>query len=52
MVGTGELFLPALTTVQLPHYELGRLAALHVIERREQRDTVKVPCPLLERGSL
>jgi DNA-binding LacI/PurR family transcriptional regulator len=52
MVGIGELFLPPLTTVQLPHYELGRQAALHLIEQREHRDQVKLPCPLLERGSL
>ncbi|VVA49331.1 Ribose operon repressor [Serratia ficaria] len=52
MVGIGELFLPPLTTVQLPHYELGRQAALHLIEQREHRNQVKVACPLLERGSL
>lgn len=52
MVGIGELFLPPLTTVQLPHYELGRQAALHLIEQREHRDQIRMPCPLLERGSL
>ncbi|HFK7188422.1 TPA: LacI family DNA-binding transcriptional regulator [Serratia odorifera] len=52
MVGIGQLFQPPLTTVQLPHYELGRQAALHLIEQREHRDTVQVPCPLLLRGSM
>ncbi|MFI8418166.1 LacI family DNA-binding transcriptional regulator [Serratia sp. NPDC078593] len=52
MVGINQLFQPPLTTVQLPHYELGRQAALHLIEQREHRDPVKVPCPLLLRESL
>ncbi|WP_145600997.1 LacI family DNA-binding transcriptional regulator [Yersinia frederiksenii] len=51
MVGIGELFLPPLTTVQLPHYDIGREAALHLIERRESRLTHRLPCPLLERAS-
>lgn len=52
MVGIGDLFQPPLTTVQLPHYELGRQAALHLIEQREHLESVKVPCPLLLRASL
>ncbi|MGL6018493.1 MAG: substrate-binding domain-containing protein, partial [Gibbsiella quercinecans] len=52
MVGIGELFQPPLTTVQLPHYELGRQAALHLINQLEHRQTVKVACPLLSRASL
>ncbi|WP_416260105.1 LacI family DNA-binding transcriptional regulator [Gibbsiella quercinecans] len=52
MVGIGELFQPPLTTVQLPHYELGRQAALHLINQLEHRQTVKVACPLLLRASL
>lgn len=52
MVGIGQLFLPPLTTVQLPHYELGRQAALHLINQLEHRETRKVACPLLLRESL
>ncbi len=41
MVGIGELFLPPLSTVQLPHYEIGRHAALHIIQGKTQTDTVE-----------
>lgn len=51
MVGTGELFLPPLSTVQLPHYEIGRLSALHIIEGNTHRDKVKVASPYLPRQS-
>ncbi|MDT3250819.1 LacI family DNA-binding transcriptional regulator [Serratia sp. root2] len=52
MVGIGQLFLPPLTTVQLPHYELGRQAALHLINQLDHCETVKVTCPLLLRESM
>lgn len=52
MVGTGELFLPPLSTVQLPHYEIGRLSALHIINHVSHQDTVLVESPYLARGSL
>jgi len=52
MVGIGELFLPPLSTVQLPHYEIGRHAALHIIQGETQTDTVKIPAPLLNRDSI
>lgn len=52
MIGTGELFYPPLTTVQLPHYELGKEAALHIIEDRQNLNTVLLPCNFLNRGSL
>jgi DNA-binding LacI/PurR family transcriptional regulator len=52
MVGIGELFQPPLTTVQLPHYELGRQAALHLINQLTHKETVRVACPLLLRDSL
>ncbi|WP_411751286.1 LacI family DNA-binding transcriptional regulator [Serratia sp. (in: enterobacteria)] len=52
MIGIGELFLPPLSTVQLPHYEIGRLAALHIIQGKTQTDTVKIPAPLLNRASI
>ena len=51
MVGIGDLFLPPLSTVQLPHYEIGRLSALHIINGDSHRDTVKVPSPWLPRES-
>ena len=52
LIGVGELFLPPLSTVQLPHHELGREAALHVIEGRQRRGISRIPCPLLKRISL
>lgn len=52
MVGIGELFLPPLSTVQLPHYEIGRHAALHIIQGKTETDTVKIPAPLLNRDSI
>lgn len=52
LVGVGELFLPPLSTVQLPHHALGREAALHVIEGRQSGGITYLPCPLLARDSL
>lgn len=52
MVGTGELFIPPLSTVQLPHYDIGRLSALHIIQGETHQDTVFVDSPYLARGSL
>ncbi|WNN45967.1 MULTISPECIES: LacI family DNA-binding transcriptional regulator [Winslowiella] len=52
MVGIGDLFLPPLTTVQLPHVEIGREAVLHLIEQRGSQGLVKIASPLLERASL
>ncbi|MFU0851859.1 LacI family DNA-binding transcriptional regulator [Kluyvera cryocrescens] len=45
MVGIGDLFLPPISTVQLPHYEIGRLSALHIINGDKHRDTVRVYSP-------
>ena len=45
MVGIGELFLPPLSTVQLPHYEIGRLSALHIINGETHRETTRVESP-------
>lgn len=50
-IGIGNLFLPPLSTVQLPHYELGRLSTLHIINGESHRDTVLVDSPLLMRES-
>lgn len=52
MVGTGRLFYPPLTTVQLPHYEIGELAALHIINGQTSKEIISVGCPYLERSSL
>ena len=52
MVGIGDLFLPPLSTVQLPHYDIGRLSALHIINGDSHRETVRVASPWLPRDSL
>lgn len=52
MVGIGELFLPPLSTVQLPHYEIGRLSALHIIHGETHRETRRVESPFLMRNSI
>lgn len=52
MIGTSELFYPPLTTVQLPHYNLGKEATLHIIQQRNHSETIQVPCQLIERESL
>lgn len=52
MVGTGELFFPPLTTVQLPHYEIGEQAALHIINGQTETEISYVASPYLERNSL
>lgn len=52
MVGIGDLFLPPLSTVQLPHYDIGRLSALHIINGQTHQNTVRVPSPWLERASI
>ncbi|KOC90170.1 LacI family DNA-binding transcriptional regulator [Winslowiella iniecta] len=52
MVGIGDLFLPPLSTVQLPHYEIGRLSALHIINGDAHKNTVYVPSPWLPRESI
>ncbi len=51
MVGIGDLFLPPLSTVQLPHYDIGRLSALHIIHGDNHRETRKVASPWLPRAS-
>lgn len=51
LVGVGHLFLPPLTTIQLPHDIIGREAALHIIEGREGGRVTRIPCPLLIRCS-
>lgn len=48
--------VPALTTVALPHAEIGALAVNHVLDALDNRASpppgqVLVPCPLIERAS-
>jgi DNA-binding LacI/PurR family transcriptional regulator len=52
MVGIGDLFLPPLSTVQLPHYDIGRLSALHIINGDSHRETIRVNSPWLQRESI
>ncbi|MCP1660099.1 LacI family DNA-binding transcriptional regulator [Neisseria perflava] len=47
MVGVSHLFLPPLTTVQLPHYQMGEQAALHIIENRQDTEIHPIDCPLV-----
>jgi DNA-binding LacI/PurR family transcriptional regulator len=51
MVGIGGLFLPPLSTIRLPHEELGRAAALHIILRRKKSQIHRVPCPFIGKAS-
>lgn len=52
MVGVGNLFIPALSTVQIPHYEIGRLSALHIINGEKHKETIKIHSDYLARESL
>ncbi|WP_241609076.1 LacI family DNA-binding transcriptional regulator [Rosenbergiella australiborealis] len=52
LVGVGHLFLPGLTTLQLPHREIGRQAALHIIQQRHNPGVHHLHCPLLHRHSV
>ena len=51
LVGIGNLFIPPLSTVQLPHYEIGRLSTLHIINGDSHREKVLVDSPWLLRES-
>ncbi|CAN7540918.1 LacI family DNA-binding transcriptional regulator [Pseudomonas sp. LjRoot263] len=50
-VGVAELFYPPLSTVQLPYYEMGRSAAQHLIENKDEPFVHKIPCPVVKRMS-
>ena len=50
-----EGLLPALTTMQLPHYEMGKWAARYLMQNRGralQPLQVALPCPLVRRASV
>jgi DNA-binding LacI/PurR family transcriptional regulator len=51
MVGVGGLFLPPLSTIRLPHEEIGRAAASHVILKRKKPGIYRVKCPFVSRAS-
>ncbi|HBO38742.1 MAG TPA: transcriptional regulator [Pasteurellaceae bacterium] len=52
MVGVYDLFTPSLATISLPHYEMGKQATLHLIEKRTDKDTHYLDCPLLPGESI
>ena len=47
---------PGLTTVALPHYDMGRWAVNRVLDDIENpaapAEQLRLPCPLIERGSV
>lgn len=51
LIGIGDLFCPPISTVQLPHYEIGRLSTLHIINGDTHKDTIFVKSPFLKRES-
>jgi DNA-binding LacI/PurR family transcriptional regulator len=51
MVGVADLFLPPLSTIGLPHEEIGRAAALHVIQKQRSSSINMVPCQFIGRSS-
>lgn len=51
MVGTGGLFLPPLSTISLPHDEIGKAAAMHIIRSRKGARIYRLPCPFIGRES-
>lgn len=52
MTGINDLFIPSLSTIQLPHSEMGRLSALHIIEGHTKKGIELIECPLIKRDSL
>ena len=51
MVGVADLFLPPLSTIALPHEEIGKAATLHVIHKQKLPSTNKIPCSFVARSS-
>ena len=55
IVHIAEGLLPALTTVQLPHYEMGKWAVQYLMDGRDGRGApvqLALSCPLVRRGSV
>jgi len=51
MVGVADLFLPPLSTIGLPHEEIGRAAALHIIHKQNRPCICQIPCCFIGRSS-
>jgi DNA-binding LacI/PurR family transcriptional regulator len=51
MVGVGGLFLPPLSTIRLPHEEIGEAAGSHIILGRKKPGIYRVKCPFVSRAS-
>jgi DNA-binding LacI/PurR family transcriptional regulator len=51
MVGVADLFLPPLSTIALPHEDIGRAAALHIIHKRKRSSIYQIPCSFVRRSS-
>jgi len=51
MVGVADLFLPPLSTIALPHEEIGRSAALHIIRKQKRASVFQIPCSFISRSS-
>jgi DNA-binding LacI/PurR family transcriptional regulator len=51
LVGIAGLFLPPLSTIRLPHDEIGRAAALHIIEGQKEPGIHRIACPFVGRAS-
>ena len=51
MVGVADLFLPPLSTIGLPHEEIGRAAALHIIRKQDRSCVCQIPCCFIGRSS-
>jgi Periplasmic binding protein-like domain len=45
LVGIGGLFLAPLSTISLPHNEIGKAAAMHIIRGRKGSRIHRIPCP-------
>jgi LacI family transcriptional regulator len=46
-----ETLYPQLTTVALPYFEIGRIAVETMNSPTARQDTIRIPCPLVERHS-
>ncbi len=44
--------VPGLTTMALPHYEMGRWAVTKLLSPDAEPEQIELPCPLVERGSV
>jgi DNA-binding LacI/PurR family transcriptional regulator len=51
MIGVADLFLPPLSTIGLPHEEIGRAAALHIIHKQKRSSIYQLPCSFIRRAS-